>query len=345
MFRRWVCAHRGEIALAVVALTSSAATAELAGRWLDARELGLPLFHSAEERFYPTLALGLRRYSPEERNVLLLGGSVLQRIPGEVWRRMGPEWRFYDVSFKAHTTLDSLYKLEWLLGRGYRFEYVVLYHGINEVRTNNVPPELFAVDYSHYAFYRMAHLLFRDRRTLASTIVRHSDLAYRAALAYHTRSGQGDLLPPDNPPKEWKPYGADVKSARSFRRNLVRIAELARQAGSTLVVPRFAYASPPDYSLAAWRDRTLGFTCAERGDPTHIWGVPEHVPPGIEAHNHVIDEERDRFVLVDTGPLMGNVDDFCDICHFSPRGMERFVQLVLRSMREAWQGRAGARPQ
>jgi len=340
MLRRWTRAHRGEIALAAAALALSVAAGELTGRWLHARELGLPLFHGAEERFYPTLVAGLRDYSPDDRNVLLLGGSVLQRIPREAWRRTGPEWSFHDVSFKAHTTLDSLYKLEWLLRSGYRFEYVVLYHGINEVRTNNVPLELFAADYSHYAFYRMAHLLFRDRATLASLLVRHSDLAYRVALAYRTRSGQGDLLPPDNPPKEWKPYGADIKSAPSFRRNLVRISELARQSGSTLVVPRFAYASPSDYSIAAWRDRSLGFSCEERGDPTHIWGAPEHVPPGIDAHNRVIDDERDRFVLVDTSPLMGNVDDFCDICHFSPRGMERFVQLVVRRIREAEQGRA-----
>lgn len=332
MLPSWARARRGEIALAAATLSLCLLAGELAGRWLHARELRLRLLHSSEERFYPTLAHGLEGYSAGNGNVLLLGGSVLQRIPAEIWRRSAPGLRFHDVSFKAHTTLDSFYKLQWLLGRGYRFDYVVLYHGINEVRTNNVPPELFAADYSHYAFYRMAHLLFRDPFSPRSLLVRHSDLAYRAALAYHTRSGQRDLLPPDNPPKEWKPYGAVIRSAASFRANLVRISELAREAGSTLVVPLFAYAAPADYSIGAWRERRLGFSCEERGDPTHIWGIPEHVPPGIDAHNRAIDEERSRFVLVDTRALMGSLDDFCDICHLSPRGMERFVQLVLAAI-------------
>jgi hypothetical protein len=325
---RWIRSHGPEIALVAASLAASVGAAELAGRWLHAQETGLPFFHAAEERFYPSLYLGTRDQAKGTR-ILLLGGSVLQRIPTSVWRPVENDWRLHNVSFKAHTTLDSLYKLESLLRAGQRYDFVVLYHGINEVRTNNVPPELFAADYSHYAFYRMAHALFRDRASLGSLLARHSDIGYRLALAYHTRSGQEDLLPPDNPPKAWKPYGADIKSKESFRRNLIRISERVRESGARLIVPRFAYAAATNYSIAAWRQRSLGFSCATRGDPTHIWGIPEHVPLGIDAHNQVIDEERDRFVLVDTHAMQGNVDDFCDICHFSERGMREFVKLVL----------------
>ena len=51
---------------------------------------------------------------------------------------------------------------------------------------------------------------------------------------------------------------------------------------------------------------------------------------GIDVHNQVIDQERHRFVWVDTSELMGRPESFCDICHFSPAGTEAFVNLLVK---------------
>ena len=330
--RDWLTNHRKELALASAASLLGLAIAELGGRLVVARERRLPLLHRGEHRFYPRLDRAMRDYDPSGRNVLLLGGSVIMRIPPETWRERLPGARFSNVAFKAHTSLDSLYKYEQLLREGYRFDVVVFYHGINEVRTNNAPPGIFRDDYSHYEFYRMAHTLFRDRDTPGSWLARNTFLGYGMALL-RLDTAQDELMPPDEPEKAWKFYGGDVKSIGSFRANLVRISDLADREGSPLVVPRFAFHVPDGYSFGAWQKKTLGYSCRYRGDPTHIWGIPGNVVKGIEAHDRVIDEERARFVFVDTRDL-DEVEFFCDICHFSKTGEAHFLDLVTTAIRE-----------
>jgi hypothetical protein len=340
----WLSRRRAELLLLAAALLVGLGLVELGGRFFVSRQLGLPLFHDGESRFYPILHKGLRGYDPHARNVLLLGGSVLQLIPDEAWLRHLPGRRVHSVAFKAHTSLDSLYKYEYLLRAGYRFDHVVFYHAINEVRTNNVPKERFAADYTHYGFYRMARRLFRDRSSPRAWLARHSYLGFSLELlAEAADADRGKLLPPDLPPREWRAFGAEIKSAAPFRDNLVRIAELARESGSVLLVPRFAYHHPEGYSFDKWQNRGLGYNCDQRGSPTHIWGDPPNVVKGIEAHNRVIDEERDRYVLVDTSEITGRVEYFCDICHFSARGVEIFVRSVAEALTAQQEDLAGSR--
>lgn len=340
----WLLRRRAELLLLAVALLAGLGLVELGGRLHVSRQLRLPFFHDGEQRFYPVLYRGLRGYDPHARGVLLLGGSVLQYIPPRTWATYLPGCRVYSVAFKGHTSLDSLYKYEYLLRQGYHFDHVVFYHGINEVRTNNVPPELFADDYTHYAFYRMARRLFRDPSSPRSWLARHTYLGYSLELlALRVGTDPSELLPPDLPPREWRHFGANIKSARSFRANLVRISELARDSGSVLLVPRFAYHHPEDYSFDRWQARRLGYQCDQRGSATHIWGDPKNVVAGIEAHNRVIDEEADRYVLVDTSDITGRIEYFCDICHFSGRGVEAFVRTVAAALQAHEARSAGPR--
>jgi hypothetical protein len=329
----WLSRRRAELLLLAVALLAGLGLVELGGRLHVSRQLRLPFFHDGEQRFYPVLYRGLRGYDPHAHSVLLLGGSVLQYIPMHTWATYLPGRKVYSVAFKGHTSLDSRYKYEYLLRQGYHFDHVVFYHGINEVRTNNVPPELFAADYTHYTFYRMARRLFRDRSSLRSWLARHTYLGFSLELlALRAGTQPGELLPPDLPPRKWRRFGAEIKSARSYRANLVRIGELAREAGSVLLVPRFAYHHPEDYSFDRWQARRLGYQCDQRGSATHIWGDPKNVVAGIEAHNRAIDQEAGRYVLVDTSGITGRVEYFCDICHFSGRGVEAFVRTVAAAL-------------
>ncbi len=344
MFLSWLSRRRAELLLLTAALLAGLGLVELGGRLYVSRQLRLPLFHDGEQRFYPVLYRGLRGYDPQAGSVLLLGGSVLQYIPQRTWASYLPGRRVYSVAFKGHTSLDSLYKYQYLLRQGYRFDQVVFYHGINEVRTNNIPPDRFAADYTHYAFYRMARRLFLDRSSLRSWLARHTYVGFSLELlALRVGTEPGELLPPDLPPRKWRRFGAEIKSARSFRANLVRISELARESGSVLLVPRFAYHHPEDYSFDRWQARRLGYQCDQRGSATHIWGDPANVVAGIEAHNRVIDKEADRYVLVDTSGITGRVEYFCDICHFSGRGVEAFVRTVAAALQAHGHSSPGSR--
>ena len=73
------------------------------------------------------------------------------------------------MSQGAHTTLDSYLKHKALHNK--TFDVVVIYHGINEVRANNSPPEIFKPDYSHYAWYELRYLDDRYMPTINISII------------------------------------------------------------------------------------------------------------------------------------------------------------------------------
>jgi hypothetical protein len=65
--------------------------------------------------------------------------------------------RVFNLAKPAHTSRDSLLKYA-ALGEA-RFDLVIFYHGINEARTNNAPPEIFREDYAHYSWYETVNAL------------------------------------------------------------------------------------------------------------------------------------------------------------------------------------------
>jgi hypothetical protein len=93
---------------------------------------------------YPPLYEQLYDYTGDTTNILLLGGPVLYFAGRQAALReaFGEDARVYNFAQTAHSSLDSLTKYRYALDRGYRFDYVIFYHGINEVRANNVPPRI-----------------------------------------------------------------------------------------------------------------------------------------------------------------------------------------------------------
>lgn len=118
--------------------------------------------------YYPDLKK-IDRKNPdlddEFYDILLLGGSVLSREWGQIEQCLSEQLAFntkrkvriFNLSKPAHTSRDNRLKYS-ALGAA-RFEMVVLYHGINEVRANNVPPELFREDYTHFYWYKIVNTL------------------------------------------------------------------------------------------------------------------------------------------------------------------------------------------
>lgn len=285
---------------------------------------------------YPELAPvenAPRDETGETYDVLLLGGSALHNNYGSIehvlresLNRPGAKVRVLNVSMPGHTTLDSLYKYRHL--SGIPFDLVVLYHGINEVRANNCPPNVFRDDYGHYSWYALINAWERkaDRHWLVGPYTLRFVLTKVAE-----RLGWSSYVPTHRPRTEDLKWGGDVRSAVPFERNVRQIVELARSRGQPLVLMTFAYYVPPDYSEALFTARRLDYRAHLL--PIELWGAPDHVSTALAAHNAVIRRLATEYpgcVFVDQDALLPHsANYFNDVCHLTNEGCRQFVDNLL----------------
>ena len=315
------------------------ASVEGASRVYMTRSLGTPLGAPgrAIQRFYPELDDIEGETIPRQKgelDVLLLAGSVLHPAWGTVAHALGDELalrtrrhvRIHNAAGVAHTSLDSLHKYRRLADK--RFDLVVVYHAINEVRTNNVPDADFRADYSHMDWYRRVNWVADHDR-----ILRVSALPYAlhdGRMLLEQALGRYRPIPQRRPDPETLRYGAHVKSAASLRRNLEAILDLARERGDPVLLATFAWHLPPDYSPERFRARALDYD--SHGSAVELWGDPPNVVAGLEAHNAVIRElaaERPDVLFLDAQARMPREGRYWnDVCHLSARGGLAFAELI-----------------
>ena len=327
----------GSCAVALIVL-------EIGSRAIYAAQHGFPFFYPVEHIVYPPLYEQLHDYSEDGVNVLLLGGSVLYFAGREntLEKVFDIPVRVYNLAQTAHSSRDSLTKYRYALERGYRFDYVIFYHGINDVRANNVPPELFSKDYNHYFFYRLTNTVFGERNPVLRFML-NSALVFRierlVTQLRETRFFGRSLVHMAFPREDWLQYGADLKSRAVFEQHLLEIARAAEENGSALIVPRFAFHPVlADYA----EGRETGMTEQEIIRFAEQWGLPGNVARGIQAHNEVIEMHRDRYTFLDTSRLE-EADNFVDPCHFTPEIQTKFLELLVDVLRELPTNKAGPR--
>ena len=131
------------------------------------------------------------------------------------------------------------------------------------------------------------------------------------------------------PREDWLAYGDDIKSREVFEKNLLEIARLADEHGSSLIVPRFA-SHPILAEYAAGRE--TGKTEEEMVRFAEQWGLPAHVAKGIQVHNGVTELHRDRYTFVDTRAFE-EADNFVDPCHFTSEIQAEFTGLLVGVLR------------
>ncbi len=318
----------GSCAIALVLL-------ELGSRTIYAAQLGFPFFYPVEHIVYPPLYEQFHDYTNEGVKVLLLGGSVLYFAGREntLESAFEPRARVYNLAQTAHSSHDSLTKYRYVLDRGFRFDYVIFYHGINDVRANNVPPGLFSEDYNHYFFYRLTNTVFGERNPALRWML-NSALVFRierlVTQLRETRFFGRNLVHMAFPREDWLHYGADIKSRKVFEKNLLEIARLADENGSRLVVPHFAsHPALADYA----EGRETGMTEEEIIRFAEQWGLPGPVAKGIQAHNDVIVMHSGRYIFVDTSGLE-QADNFVDPCHFTREVQIEFLELLGDTLNE-----------
>jgi len=295
----------------------------------------LPFFYDAEELFYPKLRHELKDYSDEHINVLLLGGSVLYFSSDIIRDKIN--FKVYNLAKPTHTSLDSLNKYQYLISQGYNFDYIIFYHGINEVIANYVDNNSFSIDYNHFTYYQIANSIFRNENKLSSFFIKKVSLIYRINQFYYNHLAKSRLI--DNPEFPIKKetnlkFGEDIKSKKSFRKNLMGIIDLSKSEGSTLIVPIFAFNLPSDYPSKLLKKESLGYSISYEAVNPYLWGYPKYTIKGIKAHNEAILNLSNNFVLIDTKNISKDIKNFADICHFSKKGKEEFRNLMVEKIKE-----------
>jgi hypothetical protein len=264
-------------------------------------------------------------------HVLLLGGSVLSGVFGDVGPRLQKGLqarlrrpvRVINLAFPGRTTRDSRLKYERL--GGHHFDLVLVYDAINDVHLNNCPPGTFRSDYTHAA--RFAQL---------AALERHRELPYLAFpfTCHYLASSLLDRLYLDNGPRRaWNHYGSDLRSPPSYEANMERIVELAQQRRQPVLLLTFAYHIAPGYSEEAFAARELDY--ALHMSEIALWGEPANVARALDAHNAVTARlaRRHRCPFLDVkGRMPTGRRYFHDVCHFTPEGAGRFVDLILAGL-------------
>lgn len=290
--------------------------------------------------YYPELPRGEKAVAPNKEGsleVLVLGGSVLHpdwgSIPQALLEKLtsasGKKVKVRNMAMPGHTTLDSFYKLRRLVDR--RFDLIICYHGINELRLNNCPEQMYQQDYSHYSWYRVVNF-FENRPNIPDLACLFS-FGYRLVRLHEKIGSPPRYIPRDSPSEDMMRYGGYIKTAVSFRENMENILELAREGQSPLVLMTFAFHLPSDYSLEAFQARSLDYclhSCA-----AEIWAKPEHLAEGLRVHNDIIRDLASRsndVIFVDQYTQIPQcARHFNDVCHLTQEGSIRFVENLLKA--------------
>lgn len=306
-------------------------------RSLVAAKNNLSFWHSKKEAIYPMLHKKFISYSPNDTNVLLLGGSALWYVGNRERNENFSDKHYFNVAFSGHSSLDSLHKYKYLISQGYKFDYVVFYHGINEVKFNNIPKSLYLDNYDHVLFYRLANSVFKHENPFLSTFLQ-SSLGFRLYQYYIQLKYIHKSIPAGGITKKWILFGKDIQTSLTFKNNLSKIMQLAKSENATLITPQFAFHVPQNYSNELFSDHSLGYQRNHHKKSNccaiEIWGEPSNVVKGIETHNEIISRLQDNFVYVDTSNMSADINNFYDICHFSRKGEKKFSELVFNHLKE-----------
>ena len=270
-------------------------------------------------------------------DVLILGGSTVHRDWGPVEQALAEQLteaghrnvRVLNLAFPAHTSRDSRLKYA-ALGEA-RFDLVVVYDGINDVRANNAPPELFREDYGHFRWYEMVNALapYHDTARLALPYtIRYLTISLRQIL-HPSR-----YVPSAEPRAAWTQYGSDPRSVASFTDNLETILKLAARRRDRVVLMTFAVHVPQDYSLEAFQGNRLDYVLHRK--PIEDWGRPQDVLKTVAAQNDVVRRLAARHpevLLVDQAALMdGTPRFFNDPCHLTVAGASQLAANIVSAV-------------
>lgn len=308
--------------------------AEIKLRVNESEEKNIPFFYNKEISIYPELYTQLENYDSNKTNILLLGGSVIKFINVlDTFRRnnKNDDFQFYNLGISGHTSIDSLNKLKYLTEKNYYFDYILFYHGINDVKLNNFPDESFKENYQHYGYFKYINTVFNENilnNFLDSVIIQRMVYKY-----YTINNFKAEFVIRS----EWLQYGANIKSKQTFNNALIEIIKISQEQNSTTIIPLFVYNIPENYSRELLFKKKLGYESNIYEEfPIDIYGTRENIIQGIDTHNNLIINLSKHYDInmINLSSISNNPSYFTDGIHFSEKGKELFVKIITDKIRE-----------
>jgi hypothetical protein len=330
---------------------------EITVRTFFALSYHLPFFRMDQMylRYYPELKAVPDKPDapdPDTKRILILGGSAVNVNFCNFAELLSDRQDSFPLPYPiqvdtlaqyAQNSLDSWYKYRLL--KKIKYDYVIFYHGINDARTNNCPPEVFDLDYRQVAFYDELYVLFRHPEMRFTTLPWLVDAGIQKLRA---AAGLKKQIPKEYnimeyyfekkiSDRSWWEFGADIKTRDSFRRNLENILKLADEKGERVLVMTYAHYLPADYTLENFIEKKLDYD--GHAWPVEIYGDPQSILKGIRTHNEISRELAAKYpkaILLDFANLLPSQGVFFqDICHLTPDGCREMGKETRKSIIEA----------
>ncbi|MEO6283647.1 MAG: hypothetical protein ABIN80_02720 [Dyadobacter sp.] len=304
--------------------------------------LGYPILMPKEyflDKYYgvlrPVLTREIRN-DDEIKDILVLGGSVIctgyskldSLLPTILVNELGDKRKYvlHNVAVPAHTSMDNLLKYRALEGK--RFDLVIYYEAINENRANNVPEVDFREDYSHIRWYEDIELLIAHSEinfTVVPFFLEKVIMETRNLLLHKVYINQNGV------DSVYTQFGSDIKTAKSFKKNLEDIISIAGSRNEKLLMLSYASYFPRRTDLTGGAEDFKYFGNCQYRTVTSLWGKSENIEKGIRIHNGILRKlaRTKGIAFLDMENIMPQDSSlFCDVCHLSEPGTKRFAKEI-----------------
>lgn len=290
-------------------------------------------------KYYPELKKTKKyAYDTDKKNILILGGSVVSNdssaypINDSIWVSTtycnfndlldSSKFNVLSLARSAHNSLDS--KIKYSLLKNIKFDYVFIYHGLNDNRANNTFANHFDKNYRHIEFYDDLFVInsFPKKPFLAT-------LFLPRWIIHKTSKKNKNYIPKElfwgllkGEPEESVKEGRDIKSAITFLENYKTMKELADKRHQKMIVSTYAWYIAKDYTLEKFKAQSLDYD--QQIYPIELYGLPKNIKKGLIKHNSLLKEfsnENTDIIFFDFNTQIEKSSKyFNDICHFNDAG-------------------------
>lgn len=313
---------------------------ELTSRAFLALRYSSTFFHPSRiiYNYYPMVEAIKTNYQNDELpKVLVLSSSALTPEWGnfakhfeEYLNNKKTTWQVYNaagVGFSSRDNLNTLKLLEDL-----HFDQVIFYNGINDVRLNNCPPELFDDQYRHISWSNETYTILKHNEMDIFTLPFFLDYQYQLLKAKYC----SDCFIAKNYHEQeaWQDYGDNFQSLASFRKNVEAV--IASKSPETILhLVSFATYIPEDYTFEQFAEHQLDYNFHENSREVEVWGYPKNVEAYMLNANQELESLEDPSAEVyfhDIRPELKQANYFADVCHFSAPGINELARLMSDSV-------------
>lgn len=283
----------------------------------------------------PDIRVKYAKSDLEAKKILILSSSALTDGWGFFAKHLKESlkdfgnWEVYNAAGVGYSSLDNLNTFKAL--NDLEFDYIFFYNGINDVRLNNCPPQIFKKDYSHIRWNNEINCILRHKEINYTILPFFIDFSFQKAKQklfkqrfipenYHNRI-------------EWLNYGSNFKSIETFKENLTAIIE-AKKAETVFLISPFLTYIPENYTFEKFVNKQLDYNYHENSREVEVWGIPKNVSEYMKVLNegiineYTVNNHKNINLLMVENALNQGIF-FADVCHFSEEGIREFVSEII----------------